>query len=202
MKTINQRTLIRRKISSLIIEGKTLAQDRVEQNSTDPDWDDDDSLPAVRIYYEAEPINKLTDSPREWLRPLQIVIELICATKRDRETNRETEAQDQIDELDQQIKNLLLVDETLGGEADDLEPLANTFDFGSTGKREVVTMRSVYKVTYLDLAVESINDQKQLGLQDFKTVKTSWNINTDNDNDDPSGKILTEAEDETSLPQT
>ena len=190
IRTVSKRKLIRDKIGILLFN-KTAAKDNVEVNSKDPDWDE--GLPAVNIYYIDEDIDETCQQPREYNRWTNFAIEVNA------KDDSEMDADDYLDQIDQEIRNILFKDITLGGLAQNIEPDHPVWIFDNTGKGRYGAMGCTWRILHNDVVLEDIGDKDSMGLADFKVMKTRWNTNKENL--DPVGNMILEAEDELNLPQ-
>lgn len=190
-RTLSKRTIIRKKIKKLLT-GATAAGDRVETNKQDPIWAEPGHLPAIRIYGTNELISERISAPREYERGYNLAISILAIEEDG------IDSEDILDLVDQQIRNVLLADNTLGGKVADIVPVSVNMDFGEEGEVENGMLTTIYNCTYGDLPSEDVEDQQWRGVSDFEAIHTKYNIFPDNDADSPKG-VIYELEDEQSL---
>jgi hypothetical protein len=193
-RTTNKRKLIRHKISELLKAELVnfVKPSNIELNSSEPNWDNDESLPAVRVYNISEGIETWNDAPRELRRDAYIVVDIMART------TKKFTASDHLDDIDQQIRNILLEDETLEGVSEDIIPTDVNFVFDNDSKSEIGSLQTTYMVSYLDVPVEDVTDQKSRGVAELKDIDTLWDTNKKNV--DPDGNPIYEMEQKTEFP--
>lgn len=177
------------------MKDSTSAEGRVETNKKDPLWAEPGHLPAIRIFGTTESIEEVISAPRQFNRMYFLAV-TICAIE-----EKGIAAEDMIDHIDQQVRNILLEDNTLDGMIADVVPTSLQIDFGEE-ESEVETgiLTTVYSFKYSDRPVEDVEDQQWRGISELEILNTKYNINPDNDGDSPDG-VTYELEDTLDLKQ-
>lgn len=164
---------IRREVAA-ILRGKTIAGDRVFTNRKERLWHEE--LPALVVYsMEENGIEILNDAPREYLRPLELAIELF--TEEDA-TDVATSADlgfvdDQVDDFCQQVEDLLLPALHLPDDLhDDLlldaarsALLRVELGFDAQGRQLAGSARLVFAIAYRT-TVDETNAEEVSGMKD------------------------------------
>lgn len=183
---MHQRQVIRDKMVSLLI-GKTSAGLKVFSNRSLVNLEE--NLPAICIYTRSENSSEWGHAPRTLKRVVQIAIEIIGAQTTD------TSLEDVLDEIAQVVELELCRDDTLVGTVEDCILSGTEFQSDDTGAVPIGSVRLSYDVTYLTDMPGTIFDQPQAQVEDLKEFGVKYNIDKANDDDDPSGDPLIEAED-------
>jgi len=187
---LHPRTLIRKAVID-ILKGKTLAGDRVFSNRSIPATEE--NLPIVHVFTLSEDIDEYSQAPRALARALSLVVEVIARGTKD------APLEDCLDEISMQIEQTLSLDDTLNRTCDDCILSSVSFETVDDGALPIGSCRLTFTVKYVTDMPNSVEDQA-VNLRELKTVGASWNIDTNNDQDDPDG-VLEEAKDTIILPQ-
>lgn len=173
---MHQRTVIRDKAKALLL-GNTLAGDHVFRSRVKPYRRD--HLPAIGVYFNGGQAGHEDSSPRIYVRREDLVVEIVAAELADKGVD------ELLDDLCEQVENVFLVDEELGGTVWDCE-LADT-DLRPTreGDRVYGSARLTFRTTYPTVPLEGDAD-------DFNELGVGWDVGPE-----PDG--TPEAEDEINL---
>lgn len=199
----SRRKAIRQQIKKLLLS-KTAVGDRVFTNSSNPTWQEE--LPVILIRSLSESIEKYAESPREFKKDLQIIVEIIVQGQEDGTCPEDCKSfvEDKLDDIAFEVDCALLADDRLGFDAvtkkviaDNIEPTSAEFDYVSEGEKPTGAARLTYTVTYYELLPATLD--KASGLSDFKEVAVDWHVGHHDDEPD-----LTETErtDLFDIPQT
>ncbi|GAB7527914.1 hypothetical protein PS3A_03200 [Pseudomonas sp. 3A(2025)] len=147
--------------------GRTSAGARVFASRVAPlitnDWQNE--LPAIIVYTLDEQGELQHAAPREYLRTVQLVIEIHASA---------TEAlDDTLDTLARQVENLLLVDDTLGGTVNDLLYASTKMIIRDDGAELIGGCRIILNAQYLD---RHPDDLFNASLPDFNTLHTDYSL--------------------------
>lgn len=176
----HQRQLIRKKVVE-ILKNRTPAASRVVGNPTTPQWAD--SLPAIFVFPLSESVEEYTQAPRENKRTLQLAIEMVARA------NQDELLSDQLDEMALKVEDLLGVDDTLGGTAEDILLRSVEMKYLGEGDRPIGAIRNIYEVIYLTAVPKTTEGQDRI--TDLQAIQTQWDIR---EGEIPSDGVL-EAED-------
>lgn len=197
----SRRRLIREKFTE-ILKGQTSVGERVFSNPSAPTWAEE--LPVILIRTLTESSEMYGQAPREYMRTLQIMVEIIveggedglCPSTDDDGQPCQTFVEDKLDDIAHEIEDALFLDTTVGDTASDLMPVSAEFDFVAEGASPIASARMIYNVVYYELLPASLD--KVPGIADFKTANVSWKVGHDNE---PPDDII-EAKDKIVIPET
>ena len=134
----------------------------VQNKMIKPQWE---NLPEVITYTKNETIDKQTDAPLVLKRDLDLVIEVIT------KANDELEAQDILDDISWEIEQILSRDHTLCDTASDSILNDVHLEYDENGESPIAACILSFRVRYLTCMPESIEDQDQVNLADFKKLQ-------------------------------
>jgi len=192
---VARRREIRQKIVE-ILKDKTSAGSLVLSNPSSPTWEGD--LPVILVRTLTETSEMYAQSPREYQRTLQLLIEVIVEGPEDDLTSDGSEEliDGMLDALILEVEIALFADDTLGDTASDIMPLSAEFDFIGEGERPIAAARMIYSVIYYELLPESLESFPRIG--EFKQANVDWKVG--HHDEEPDDQI--EAKDEVVIPQT
>lgn len=125
-----------------------------------------EELPAVIIYTRSTKSEVFDESPRRYRHEAELAVE--CAM----EIDPDQELDDQLDDFEQQVVDALLIDDTLGGIAEDLKLTGSTNTIDGTGEKllgaVIITFQAVY---FTDLPESILED-----LPNFSTAHTEYSL--------------------------
>jgi hypothetical protein len=180
---------IRKAIVS-ILKDKTSAENRVYSNPSIPPAEKE--LPIILVYSRTEPVEPLADAPRELIRRLGIIIEIIAKGSEDNlevgtPENGVDPVDDILDDMAEQVEQAMSKDDTLLATCDD-SILTNTeFEYESEGGLVIGALRLSYDVTYTTMSPRSSLDQ---GIKDsFLTNTVDYNISEDENTREATDKV-------------
>ena len=191
-----------RKAIAAILKNKTDAKEKVFSNQTTPSWVED--LPVILVYTRSEDVEVFNEAPREWKRVTNFVVEVIAVGPE--EPNQEDVSSgnckflsDILDDIAHQVECELSRDDTLGGNADDINLSSTEFAFEGEGSQPLGSVRLIYAVTYYTDAPASID--KQQGVSDFEGANVDWKVGHDkNEDGNESPDNIVEANDVVDIP--
>lgn len=131
---MNPRRLIRDAAKAALI-GKTIAGTRVESGRPTPLSQQPhaagglNELPAIIVYTRSTTSEIFDESPRRYKHEAELVVECAC------EIGPDGAIDDQLDDFEDQVVQALLIDDTLGGTADDLVLTGSTNTIDGTGNK-------------------------------------------------------------------
>ncbi|MCQ9423372.1 hypothetical protein NRB16_07525 [Pseudomonas sp. LJDD11] len=123
-------------------------------------------LPAIIVYTLDEQGELLHTAPREYLRTVQLVVEIHASAV--------DALDDTLDSLARQVENLLLVDDTLGGTVNDLRYASTKMILRDDGDELLGGCRIIFNAEYLD---RHPDDRFNASLPDFNTLATDYSLN-------------------------
>lgn len=172
----------------LIKQFKTIHEvnNRVFLNRTTPIQND--SLPSIEVFYVDEDHEKHANSPVEWMRTMNFIVEIKA------DGHNDIDLTENLDDVSDQVEQILIAqDESdcpLKG-ADQIQWSGVTFEFDGNGEKPIGSAKLTIGVEY------NTKRKEEPRLDDLKKVNAEWNINKDNDDDPPdvADRPLTEAED-------
>lgn len=174
------RMQIRKNLVSILM-GRTDAKHCVFFNRTKQTWAE--NLPAMNMYFRGEPeINEYSQAPRQLLRVLQLEIEIIA------DGNSDDEAADKIDCICEQVENLLSIDDSLGGCADDI--VLNTIsdiEGVSEGSKTTMAVKLTYRIRYNSYFPREGAQR----FEDFLTASGEWDLQPGQDQADRATDLVT-----------
>lgn len=144
------------------------------------DWQNE--LPAIIVYTLDEQGELQHAAPREYLRTVQLVIEIHAGASH--------ALDDTLDLLSRQVENLLLVDDTLGGTLNDLRYASTKMILRDDGAELLGGCRIILNAEYLD---RHPDDLFNASLPDFNTLGVDYSL--DHQQADPADRAHTLIED-------
>jgi len=139
-------------------------------------------LPAIIVYTMDESGEIFNQAPREYLRKVELVVEIHA------EGNERLD--DTLDTLARQVEGLLLKDDTLGGTANDLQYLRSRMVLLDQSEHLTGACRIIFEAEYLDRHPDDFFNET---LPDFNTLTTAYSL--DDAQPDPADRALTFIED-------
>lgn len=160
------RTAIRQQAVGQLL-GRTLAGSSVYASRVAPlisnGWQSE--LPAICVYTMDESGEVFNAAPREYLRTVQLVVEI--------HANADQALDDVLDQMARQVENLLLQDDTLGDTVNDLRYAQTRMVIRDEGEDLIGGCRIVFNAEYLDRHPDdNFNDS----LPNFKTLNTEYSL--------------------------
>jgi len=161
-----QRKLIRHATAELL-KNNTAAQDRVFAGRAVTVWGGFE-LPAICVYGERETVEVFNESPREYLRTLELRVEILAAGDN---------ADDQVDDIGDRVERLI-------GRSDRLtyakEPLVSDIqlsseqtEFRSDGEQVVYALIITYSAQYRTFEPDEFSPEP---IDDLHTVATDYSL--------------------------
>lgn len=154
------------------LSGKTSAATRVFANRTDPVMDQatdidagTEEFPVLLVFTRSETSEVFDESPRRYRRKAEVLVEGTL--------NAGDQSDDALDDLADEIENAVLVDDTLGGTANDVKLTGTTMVLGSNGRKTIGGVTLTFEVEYFTYAPAA-------GVQvldDLGTVNTQYDLN-------------------------
>jgi alpha-mannosidase len=177
------RELIRKKAVELLM-GATNAGVSVFASRVRPlisnTWQNE--LPAIIVYTMDDAGEIFNQAPREYLRKVELVVEIHA------EGNDALD--DTLDTLARQVERLLLMDDTLGGTANDLQYVRSRMVLLDQAETLTGACRVIFEAEYLDRHPDDLFNQS---LPDLNTVATEYSLGNDQPN--PADRAQTIIED-------
>lgn len=150
---------------------KTRAASRVFSNRTDPVMDKATDLdngheefPLLLIYSSDETSEVFDESPRRYRRRLELKVEGT--------TNVGDASDDELDDFAEEIENAVLVDDTLGGLANDVKLTGTKMVLADSGRKVIGGVTLTFEVEYFTNAPDPV----ALDLDDLDTVETQYSL--------------------------
>ncbi|HEY1035549.1 MAG TPA: hypothetical protein VGE09_11270 [Pseudoxanthomonas sp.] len=185
--SVNPRRLIREAAAAALV-GKTRAGTRVESNRPNPlsqrpsPDGGKEELPGIIIYSKVTNSAVFDESPRRYRHEAELTVE--CAL----EVAAGQEMDDELDAFEQEAITALLLDDTLGGTADDLQLTGSTNTITDAGAKLLGAVIITFQATYFTYApVEGSQELNDLG-----TVHTEHSL--DGNQGDPADRAITHIE--------
>ena len=169
----HQRQEIREAIKAMLV-GNTVAGTRVYINRTDPisqrpgSRSSSEQLPAILIYTRNESARLLNVAPREYLRTVEVVIELAVGV-----TETVDEIDNALDDFAQVVEGIVLADDTVSGKATDFRMTGSTMAIVSDGEIPIGAVQMTFEADYVEFhpAAPAAED-----LDDLRTAPTSISL--------------------------
>ncbi|MBI9079190.1 MAG: hypothetical protein JEY79_05560 [Pseudodesulfovibrio sp.] len=155
---MHQRTVIRDKAKELLLDN-TLAGIRVYRSRVKPYAAK--KLPAIGVYLNGGPADHGGRSPRRYKREEDLVIEIVAAELVD------TDVDQFLDDLSEQVENIFLADETMSGTVWDCELTDTDLRPTKNGDRVFGSARLTFRVTYETVPTDPSAD-------DFLEADVEW----------------------------
>lgn len=184
---MNARRLIREAARTALL-GKTRAGANVQSNRPNPlsqrpsAMGGREELPVVIIYTRQTRSQVFDESPRRYRHEAELVVE--CAL----EIGQDQEIDDELDAFEQEVLEAMLLDETLGGTADDVQLSGSTNTISDAGAKllgaVVITFNAVF---YTDAPFPGTQD-----LPDLERVHVEYSLSGEQDN--PADRAKTDIE--------
>jgi len=181
------RQLIREAAKTALI-GKTRAGSRVESGRPNPlsqrptALGGREELPAIIIYTRTTRSAVFDESPRRYRHEAELTVE--CAL----EVEAGQEIDDELEEFEQEVLNALLLDDTLGGTADDLQLTGSTNTINGDGAKllaaVIITFEAIF---YTEAPVPGTQT-----LDDFERMHVEYSL--DGNQNDPDDRAKTDIE--------
>lgn len=163
-----QRKLIRHAVSE-ILKGRTLAGERVFPSRTAPLWPKYE-LPAIMVYCGTEGIEVWQESPREYLRTLELRIECVAELSGD--------ADDIIDDLGDTVERTIGRSDRLFYAKEhlvsDIVMTGQQIEFRDDGAAKVAALIMTYQATYRTREPDEYDPEP---LDDLERVDTRYSLN-------------------------
>ena len=169
------RRLIREAAKAALL-GKTIAGNRVESSRPNPLSQQPhaagglNELPAIIIYTRSTRSEVFDESPRRYRHEAELVIECAC------EIGPGQDLDDQLDEFEEQVVNALLLDDTLGGTADDLVLVGSTNTIDGGGNKLLGAVIISLQATFYTYAPVQ-GGGGELVLPDLERVHVEYDLN-------------------------
>lgn len=177
------RELIRKQAVAVLL-GATNAGASVYASRVAPlisnEWQNE--LPAIIVYTMDEAGEIFNQAPREYLRKVELVVEIHA------EGNAALD--DTLDTLARQVERLLLMNDTLGGTANDLQYVRSRMVLLDQSEQLTGACRVIFEADYLDRHPDDLFNQS---LPDLNTVTTDYSL--DNAQPNPADRAKTIIED-------
>lgn len=161
------RELIRKRAVAVLF-GTTNAGTSVYASRVKPlisnEWQNE--LPAIIVYTMDDSGEIFNQAPREYLRKVELVVEIHA------EGNDALD--DTLDTLARQVEHLLLMDDTLGGTANNLEYVRSRMVLLDQSETLTGACRVIFEAEYLDRHPDDLFNES---LPDLNTVTTEYNLN-------------------------
>ena len=175
----HQRDTIRKQVVQ-VLTGQTTAGDRVYANRVKPfisnGWTS--QLPAIVVYTLDEQAEIFNAAPREYLRTVQVVVEIQAAA--------DDALDDVLDDIADRVELLLLRDDTLGGTVNDLQMVRTRMALKDEGETLIGACMIQFDAEYLDRRPD---DAFNATLSDMITVSTEYSLS--NQQNDPADRAKT-----------
>jgi hypothetical protein len=139
-------------------------------------------LPAIIVYTMDESGEIFNQAPREYLRRVDLVVEIHA------EGNGALD--DTLDTLARQVERLLLMDDTLGGTANDLQYKRSRMVLLDQSEHLTGACRVIFEAEYFDRHPDDLFNET---LPDFNTLTTEYSLANDQPN--PADRAKTNIED-------
>jgi hypothetical protein len=182
------------------LKGTTLAGQNVFSNLSSTSWRE--QFPCIVIYTQSESIEQSNTAPPEFIKTLQIAVQVLAEGSED--PNSGVYAEDIVDTIADQVETELNRDSRLGDfttptgkvEAllDSLTLTGMDFQFEGEGAKPVASARLEYEAVYHEFRPGSLEEQPGVG--DFKTINAKWKVGHNNSAPDN----VVEAEDTVTIP--
>lgn len=173
---LSSRARIRGAVRAVLMN-HTAAGDRVYLNRSEA-WSRDE-FPAIGLYYAPDRGQIANDAERQYLRTLELGVEVIVARRLGFEVGSNAvgdaiafSESDELDDLCDQVERSLLADVSLGGIAADLLLIRTDMDFDARGERVLGAARIVFNLSYFEPVVE----RSVLLARDFRTLHAEWKV--------------------------
>lgn len=122
-------------------------------------------LPAIIVYTMDESAEIFNQAPREYRRRVELVVEIHA------EGNEALD--DTLDTLARQVERLLLMDDTLGGTANDLQYVRSRMVLLDQSEHLTGACRLIFEAEYFDRHPDDLFNQS---LPNLNTVKTEYSL--------------------------
>lgn len=179
----HQRETIRKQVVQ-VLTGQTAAGARVFANRVKPlasnGWTS--QLPAIVVYTLDEQAEILNAAPREYLRTVQVMVEIQAAA--------DDALDDVLDDIADAVELLLLRDDTLGDTVNDLQMVRTRMALKEQGETLIGACMIQFDAEYLDRRPD---DGFNATLPDLSTLSTEYSLN--NAQADPADRAKTLIED-------
>lgn len=153
------------------VMNKTSADDRAFANRTDPLMDQatdldagTDQFPLLLVYSGDEQSEVFDESPRRYKRTVEMKVEGTI--------NAGDAVDDALDDLADEIETAVLLDDTLGGLANDVRLKSTSMVLASNGRRDIGGVTLTFEVEYFTTAP----DATAQALDDLDTVDTHYDL--------------------------
>lgn len=183
--TTPPRQLIR-EAAAATLAGKTRAGARVESNRPNPlsqrpnPGSAKHELPAIIVYTRSMTSAVFDESPRRYRHEAELVVECVL------EVAAGQEIDDELDAFEQEAVNALLVDDTLGGTADDLQLTGSTLTIDGDGAKLLGAVIITLKASFFTYAPAEGTQE----LDDLDRVHTEHSLG--GAQDDPRDRATTD----------
>lgn len=139
-------------------------------------------LPAIIVYTMDEAGEIFNQAPREYLRKVELVVEI--------HAEGTGALDDTLDTLARQVERLLLMDDTLGDTVNDLQYLRSRMVLLDQSEHLTGACRLIFEASYLDRHPDDLFNET---LPDFNTLGTEYSL--DNAQPNPPDRAKTIIED-------
>lgn len=167
----HQRQAIREALKTMLLN-QTVAGDRVWINRPNPlsqkpgQRSVRDQLPAILIYTRNERSEILNVAPREYLRTVEVILELAVAM-----TETADEIDNALDDFAQVVEGIVLADDTVTGTASDFRLMASAMTIVDTGEIPIGAVQLTCEAEYVEFhPAATVGD----GEDALRTVSTSF----------------------------
>lgn len=167
----HQRQEIREALKAMLID-QTVAEERVWINRTDPisqrpgQRSSSSKLPAILIYTRNEASQILNVAPREYLRTVEVIIELAMAV-----TETADEIDNALDDFAKVVEGIILADDTVSGKAADFRMTGSAMAIVDTGEIPIGAVQITCEADYVEFHPA---DADVGTLDDLRTVRTDY----------------------------
>jgi hypothetical protein len=141
-----------------------------------------ENLPAIVVYTRSTRSQVFDESPRRYRHEVELAVECSLAIEEGQDID------DSLDAFEQEVLNVLLLDDTLGGTVDDLQLTRSTNTIDGEGEQLLGAVILTFEATLLTNAPV---DGTQV-LDDLRTVRTEYSL--DGNQDDPRDRAITNIE--------
>lgn len=160
------RELIRKQAVALLLDatdaGASVYASRVAPLISN-EWQSE--LPAIIVFTMDESSEIFNQAPREYLRKVELVVEI--------HADGNGALDDTLDTLARQVERLLLMDDTLGGTANDLRYSRSRMVLLDQAEKLTGACRLIFEAEYLDRHPDDLFNQS---LPDLNTVVTEYSL--------------------------
>lgn len=168
----HQRQEIREALKAMLVAANTAAATRVHVNRPNPLSQKPgprsvrDELPAILIYTrnESSVINNV--APREYLRTVEVIIELAMAMTED-----EDEIDNALDDFALVVEGVVLADETVNNKAIDFRLNSSSMAIVDTGEIPIGAVQMTFEADYVEYHPQPPDADS---LDDLREVRTDW----------------------------